>query len=201
METFEVIAEPRTDTGKGASRRLRRNGRVPAIVYGGDKEPQGLSLDHNDTVLQLKNERFYSHILDLKVAGASERVVLKDLQRHPSKPHILHLDFQRVDASHRLHMKVPLHFVNEERCPGKKAGGMVSHNLTEVDISCLPQHLPEFIAVDLGNLKSGGIIHLNELVMPEGVTLASHLPEDEPVVSVTKSGLVGTGGAGEEGEE
>ncbi|WP_043751463.1 50S ribosomal protein L25/general stress protein Ctc [Imhoffiella purpurea] len=181
---FDVIAQPRAESGKGASRRLRRSGRVPAIVYGAHEEPEMVSVSHNELLKHLEHEAFYSHILDLKLGDRSAKVVLKDLQRHPAKPFILHVDFMRVSQGETLKMVVPLHFLNEDTCKGVKAGGQVSHNITEVEIVCLPKDLPEFIAVDLSELEVGAIVHLSELSMPEGVAL-SHVPDpDEPVVVV-----------------
>lgn len=197
-ETFEVLAEPRGDAGKGASRRLRRTGRVPAIVYGAHQEPEMVSLTHNELIQHLEHEAFYSHILTLQINGKSQAVVLKDLQRHPAKPFILHADFQRVQADEKLRMTVPIHFLNEATCKGVKlGGGVVSHNLTEIEISCLPKDLPEFIALDLTDLELGGIIHLSEVPLPEGVELAQVPDPDEPVVVIHS----GHGGAAEEGGE
>ena len=180
--SFEVAAEPRSDAGKGASRRLRRLGRLPGIVYGGHKEPEMISLAHNEVLRHLENEAFYSHVLSLELGGTSTQVVLKDLQRHPAKPFILHMDFLRVTQDEELRMVVPLHFLNEEKSKGLKGGGNVSHNITEVEITCLPKDLPEFIALDLVEVDIGDIIHLSEIPMPPGVALA-HAPDpDEPVI-------------------
>ncbi len=180
--SFDVLAESRSDTGKGASRRLRRQGLVPAIVYGGHQEPEMISLRHNLVLQHLEHEAFYSHVLNLQVGETTASVVLKDLQRHPAKPFILHMDFLRVSQDEKLRMAVPLHFLNQEKSNGIKAGGNVSHNFTEVEIVCLPKDLPEFIPVDLSGMDVGDIIHLSELPLPEGVALA-HAPDpDEPVV-------------------
>jgi len=194
-EKFEVLAESRSDTGKGASRRLRRVGRVPAIVYGAHQEPEMISLAHNALILQLEHEAFYSHILTLNVAGKVQSVVLKDLQRHPAKPFVLHADFQRIQANEKLRMSVPLHFLNASNCKGVKlGGGVVSHNLNEIEVTCLPQDLPEFIAIDLTDLDLGGIIHLSEVPLPPGVELAQAPDPDVPVVVIHS----GHGGEGEE---
>jgi large subunit ribosomal protein L25 len=180
--SFEVAAEPRGDAGKGASRRLRRQGLVPAIVYGGHQEPEMISLRHNEVLRHLESEAFYSHVLDLDVAGAVMPVVLKDLQRHPAKPFIMHMDFMRVTQDEKIRMVVPLHFLNEGKSKGVTAGGNVAHNVTEVEIACLPKDLPEYIEIDLTDLGIGDIIHLSEIPMPAGVALA-HAPDpDEPVV-------------------
>ena len=174
--TFELKAEPRSDLGKGASRRLRRAGQVPAILYGGGQEPQPLVLSHLDVLNQLKNDAVYSHVLTLKVGDRVESAVLRDMQRHPFKPTILHLDFLRVSADRELRVHVPLHFVHAEAAPGvKNQGGVVSHVLVDIEISCLPQNLPEFIEVDLSGLGLGDAIHLSALKLPEGVELATHV--------------------------
>jgi len=183
-EFIEVVAQTRDDGGKGASRRLRRQGLVPGIVYGGHQEPQMIALPHNVLVRSLEEEAFYSSLLDLKVGEERAKVVLKDLQRHPAKPFILHVDFQRVSMAEKLRMTVPLHFENEETAVGIKAGGKLSRNLTEVEITCLPNDLPEFIAVDLGAMEIGDILHLSELTLPEGVELISTTDVETPVVLI-----------------
>lgn len=198
METFEIGAELRTDVGKGASRRLRNAGLVPGILYGAGQDPVNLSVNQNELLRHLEHEAFYSHVLDLKLAGKAEQVVLKDLQRHPARPMVLHVDFQRVSASQKLHMHVPLHFINEDICPGKKAGGLVSHLLTEVEVTCLPRDLPEYIEVDLANMDMDDTLSLTDLKVPAGVELValSHGEDhDQGVVSIHK-----TRGGGEEAE-
>jgi large subunit ribosomal protein L25 len=172
-DQFELSAELREDLGKGASRRLRRNGKVPAIIYGGSSAPANLTLAHNEVQHALENEAFYSHILTVKVDGKPERAVLKDVQRHPAKALIMHLDFQRVDEKAKLHMNVPVHFINEDQAPGVKEGGLVTHNITEVEITCLPKDLPEFLEADLSGLDVDGILHLSDLKVPEGVELVA----------------------------
>jgi large subunit ribosomal protein L25 len=182
--SFDVNAQSRQDAGKGASRRLRRQGLVPAVVYGARREPEMISLVHNELVQHLEHEAFYSHILDLKVGDKADKVVIKDLQRHPAKPFILHVDFQRVSADEKIRMMVPLHFLNEGSAKGVKTGGVVSRNLTEIEISCLPKDLPEYIEIDLTEMDIGDIVHLSEVRLSEGVTLA-HAPDpDVPVVIV-----------------
>ncbi len=202
LSTFEIEAEPRTDAGKGASRRLRRTHRVPGIVYGGGKEPAMISLAHNELFHHLENEAFYSHVLTLKVGErAVERVVLKDLQRHPAKPILLHVDFQRVAEGEKLRMLVPLHFVNEAASPGIQRGGQVSHALTEVEILCYPKDLPEYIDVDVSGLGIGDSLHLSDLVLPEGVELA-YVPDTEAtVVSVHGKAAAEPGDEEEEASE
>ena len=171
---FSIDAEPRTDEGKGASRRLRRSGRVPAILCGGDTQPQSISLDQNRIFHDLAEEAFYSHILSLKLEGKTQKVILRDVQRHPAKPIILHVDFQRVDDKQTLNIHVPLHFIGDDVCPGVKLeGGQVSHQIIEVEITCLPKNIPEFIEVDVSELKIGDAVHLTDLKLSEGVTLTA----------------------------
>jgi large subunit ribosomal protein L25 len=201
QENFEIVAVSRDEQGKGASRRLRREGMVPGIIYGGGKDPEMFSTKHNELIQHLDNEAFYSHILAVDINGAKQKVVLKDLQRHPSKPFITHLDLLRVAESDRIKMHVPLHFINEDTAPGVKAGGQVSHAMNDVEVICAAKDLPEFVEVDMGSMQVGDIIHLSELVMPEGVALLAMTHGDEgdhdaPVVTITTP----RGGA-EEGEE
>lgn len=168
----EIPAEPRTDEGKGASRRLRRSGKVPAILYGAKEAPVSLQFHHNTVLLASHNEWFYSAILDLNIGGGTQRVLLRDMQRHPFKPQILHLDFQRVSENEAIRVRVPLHFVNQQVSPaGKTAGVVITHELNEVTISCLPRDLPEFIEVDLAQLKIGDIVHLSDIKLPAGVVI------------------------------
>lgn len=207
QDEFVVNAELRTDSGKGASRRLRRADMVPGIVYGAGKDPQSISVSANELCQHLDHESFYSHILDLKLAGKSQQVILKDLQRHPSKPSILHVDFMRVSAKQKLHTHVPLHFLNETTAPAIKAGGVVGRVLTEVEVSCLPKDLPEYIEVDLAGLELGESIHLSELKLPQGVELVALMQEDaadQTVVTINRPrAAIEEGPEGEvaEGEE
>jgi large subunit ribosomal protein L25 len=168
---FTLSAEVRTDLGKGASRRLRHANRVPAIVYGGEKEPMNISLEHLKLIHNLENEAFYSHILTIDVDGKKEKAVLKDLQRHPAKPVILHADFLRVSDTEKLKMHVPLHFINEEKAPGVKMGGVLTHNVTEVEVQCLPNDLPEYLEIDMAGVEIEQIIHLSDIKLPNGVEL------------------------------
>jgi len=207
QENFEIIAVAREDAGKGASRRLRREGMVPGIIYGGDAEPQMVSTKHNVLLQHLEHEAFYSHILSVKVDGKAQKVVLRDLQRHPAKPFVTHFDLQRVSATERLKMNVPLHFLGEDIAPGVKAGGDVSHNMTDVEIICLAKDLPEYIEVDLSGLDIGDVFHLSGLVLPAGVELTAHIDEehDLPVAAVHAKRVVveeeeEAGEAGEAGE-
>ncbi len=185
---FELEAEVRADVGKGASRRLRHADKVPAVVYGAGEAPMSLTLDHNKTAHALSHEAFYSHILTLKVGKKSEKVILKDVQRHPAKPRVAHVDFLRVRADQKLQMHVPLHFLGEEEAPGVKEGGVFSHHMTDVQVSCLPGDLPEYIAVDVSKLALDQGVHLSELNLPKGVELVAfaHGVEghDQSVVSV-----------------
>jgi len=189
MLSFEINAQRRSEFGKGAIRRLRRKGFVPAIIYGVKKEPVPLTLSHDDLLKRLELEGFYSRILTVNIDNQPEKAVLKDLQRHPSRPAVMHMDFQRVSETEKLHRRVPLHFTNEEQCVGvKQSGGTVSHHTAEVEIRCLPKDLPEYIEVDLTNIKLNEIVHLSDLVLSEGVELVALAHKDTernlPIVSV-----------------
>lgn len=176
---FELDAEPRKDIGRGASRRLRQANKVPAVVYGAGEEPASLILDHNKVIHAFAHEAFYSHILSLKVGKKTEKVILKALQRHPAKPRIQHIDFLRVRADQKLHMHVPLHFIGEDQAPGLKEGGVFAHTLSDVEVSCLPADLPEFIEIDVSNMALNDTIHLSSLKLPEGVELVALLHGSE----------------------
>ena len=187
-KTYEVPAELREDVGKGASRRLRHANKVPAVVYGGTRAPTNLMVEHDFLLHAADDEAFHASILELKISdGRRQKVILRDLQRHPYKLRILHVDFQRVSDDHELRIAVPLHFVNEATSPaGKKAGVVISHQITELEISALPKDLPEFIEVDLAKLKPGERVMLSEIKLPEGVTVPAlgHGDDfDEVVVS------------------
>lgn len=178
-------AELRTDLGKGASRRLRREDKVPAIVYGADKEPVSIAVEHNKIIEAQADEGFYTHILTLNIAGEKTEVLVKDMQRHPYKPKVTHIDFLRVDASHKVVTKIPLHFVGEDIAT--KKGGVIAHQTTEVEISCLPKDLPEFIEVNAAVLEVGDTLHLSNLAVPKGVVLvelAKGESHDQAVVSL-----------------
>ncbi|MBS0581747.1 MAG: 50S ribosomal protein L25/general stress protein Ctc [Proteobacteria bacterium] len=188
MATSHVIkVERRENDGRGASRRLRNTGKVPAIVYGGELAPVSIQIEHNDAWLASQHEWFYSAILDLSLNGDVQKVLLRDLQRHPFKQQLLHLDFQRVDENKAIRISVPLHFLNQEKSPaGKKAGVLISHALNEVEISCLPKDLPEYIEVDLANLDVGDIVHLSEVKLPAGVEIPElRLGKEHDVAVVT----------------
>ncbi len=167
---MEVIASARSLQGTGASRRLRRKGLVPGIVYGGGSASQAIELDHNALIQRLKLESFHASVLTLKVGDDTSRVLLRDVQMHPYRPEVLHVDFQRVAKDQLIHVKVPLHFLNTENASGVKFGhGIVSHVMNEIDVSCLPDNLPEFIEVDLGHLELGQSVHLADIKFPAGV--------------------------------
>jgi large subunit ribosomal protein L25 len=185
-QKFEIEAAVRHDMGKGASRRLRREEKVPGVVYGGGKAPVALTFEHKHVAKSLENEAFYSHILILKTGTESERVILKDVQRHPFKPRIMHVDFQRVRADEKLHMHIPLHFTGADKAPGvKDAGGMVSHIMSDVEVSCLPDNLPEFLEIDLSEMQLNQILHLSDIKLPAGVEIVALVHgDDKPVVSV-----------------
>ncbi len=216
--SFKFHAESRDDKGKGASRRLRRANRVPAIIYGAGKSPKAITLNHDEVIRNLEHEAVYSHILTVKIGKASEQVILRDLQRHPARPVVMHMDFQRIKTTEKLHVHVPLHFLGEDVAPGIKEGGVLSHHLIEVEVACLPKDLPEYLEVDISKLEMGGIVHLNELPLPEGIELMelvhgnnpamasvhqARIIEVEPVAEVAPEEGEGEGEAGgeEPGEE
>ena len=197
-ELYTLNAEVRADLGTGASRRLRHADKVPAILYGADKEALALTLEHNKVIKAQEDEGFYSHILTLNIAGESVEAILKDIQRHPFKPKVMHMDFQRVDVSHKLHTKVPVHFLNEEAAT--KGGNTVAHQVTEIEITCLPAALPEFIEIDVAALEVGVTLHLSDVTLPAGVTsveLAKGAGHDQAVVTLNAP----KGAASEEAEE
>jgi large subunit ribosomal protein L25 len=183
--SFELVAEFRETQGKGASRRLRHDGKVPAILYGGHLAARNLTLSHQKLLIMLENERFYSTILNLKVGDQTQAAILKDVQRHPFKNAIVHVDFQRVEENEKIRISIPLHFSGAAISPGVKSqGGIVSHMRTEVEISCLPKDLPEFIEVDISGLSLNESIHLSQLKVPEGVVLVELAKEDAAVVAI-----------------
>ena len=171
---FELTAELREDKGKGASRRLRRNGKVPAVLYGGGRKPRPLQLDQVQLLHQMEQEAFYNSVLTIKVGNEEQAAIVKDVQRHPAKRRIWHVDFQRILADEKIRMTVPLHFIGENVAPGvKTGGGVVSHIISEVEISCLPGDLPEYIEVDISELELDAMVHLSELKIPDGVELTA----------------------------
>jgi large subunit ribosomal protein L25 len=183
--SFELIAEFRETQGSGASRRLRHEGKVPAILYGGHSDARTLTLSHQKLSILLDNERFYSTILSLKVGDQTQAAILKDVQRHPFKNAILHIDFQRVEENEKIRISIPLHFKGEAISPGVKSqGGIVSHMRNDVEVSCLPKDLPEFIEVDISGLSLNESIHLSQLKIPDGVHLVELAKEDAAVVAI-----------------
>jgi large subunit ribosomal protein L25 len=183
-DLFTLEAEVRTDLGKGASRRLRHANKVPAILYGEGQEPVSLTLEHKNVFRAQQEEAFYSHVLTLNIAGKPVECLIKDMQRHPFKSIVMHLDFIRIDAKHALHVNVPVHFINEENVA--KTGASIAHHVTEIAISCLPKDLPEFIDVDLADLEVGQTLHLSDVSLPKGVTsdeLAKGESHDQAVVT------------------
>jgi large subunit ribosomal protein L25 len=197
---IEFNANKRELQGTGASRRLRRAGKVPGILYGGETAAQPIEVDHNQLFHQLKLEAFHASVLSMNLDGQKQQVLLRDYQMHAFKPQVLHADFQRVAADRKIHMKVPLHFINADIAPGvKQAGGNVSHILSDLDVSCLPKDLPEFIEVDLANLAAGHSIHISELKLPKGVeSIALSKGDDSPVATiVVPRGVVEEAAAGE----
>ncbi|CDZ77728.1 General stress protein CTC [Legionella massiliensis] len=188
MSTIVLEAESRKDIGKGASRRLRRlENKVPAVIYGGGKKPQSVHLLHNKVVKALENESIYSSVFDLMVDGKAQHVILKDLQRHPYKPVILHMDLQRVDGKDVLVKHIPLHFTNEQNSKGIKAGGIINHTMNQVEVRCQAKNLPEFIEVDMTNVQLDDVVHLSNLKLPKGVELTIDVKDgshDLPVVSI-----------------
>ncbi|MDA8224848.1 MAG: 50S ribosomal protein L25/general stress protein Ctc [Betaproteobacteria bacterium] len=181
---MEVIAQKRDVQGKGASRRLRRSGKTPGVLYGGNKPAVSIELDHNMLFHALKREAFHASVLTLVLDGAKESVLLRDFVMHPFRSEVQHIDFQRVDSTHKLHISVPLHFVNADIAPGVKlSGGNVSHVMTELEISCLPGSLPEFIEVDLGQMAAGHSLHVADIKLPAGVESVATLKGENPVVA------------------
>jgi len=187
---FEFVAESRGQSGKSVARRARRIGNVPAVIYGGAAEPQMLVLNHNEVIKHLEHEAVYSHVLDVTVDGKTEKAILKGVQRNPARFQILHLDFLRVNMTERVKVHVPLHFINENSSVGGKKGGIATHSMVDIEVSCLPSVLPEYIEVNLAALDIGGTIHLSDLILPAGievVALAQGPEHDLPVVSMMAS--------------
>lgn len=193
---FEINATKRDVQGSSASRRLRRAGRVPGIIYGGTAQPQPIEFDHNELYQALRKEAFHASVINMNIGGAKEMCLLRDVQMHAYKLQIKHVDFQRIDATHEIHQKVPLHFINAEVAPGVKLdGGMVQHVMTELDVKCLPKDLPEFIEVDLKDLKGGQSLHVSQLKLPAGVQVVQHREGDPVVAGIV---LRGAGAASDE---
>ncbi|MDR6499059.1 large subunit ribosomal protein L25 [Burkholderia ambifaria] len=198
---MKVVAFERQQQGTGASRRLRNAGKTTGIVYGGEAAPQKIELDHNALWHALKKEAFHSSILDLEVAGQSQQVLLRDVQYHPFKQLVLHVDFQRVDAKKKLHTKVPLHFLNAEVSPAVKlSSAVVSHVATEIEVECLPAALPEFLEVDLSKIEAGQSLHAKDIALPKGVALVAHIDAENPVVASATVPAGAVSDAADEGE-
>ena len=210
QQGFEIKVQLRDCSNSSAARRMRKVGQVPAVVYGGSRPPALLSLNHNELIRHLENESFYSHILTLKSEGKDEKVILRDIQRHPSRAQVLHIDFFRVSEDQQIKVHVPLHFINEEICAGvKQQGGIISHMQTDVEVSCLPKDLPEYLEVDVAELGLGHSLHLSDLKLPRGISLVALLQgeaSDYALVSVIMprvsevEGAVARSGAGEQAE-
>ena len=187
-QDFDLIAEIREDQGKGASRRLRREGKVPAIIYGAGRPPRQLAFDHNRVIQQLENESFYSSVLNIKVGDKSQAAIVKDIQRHPSKRVVMHMDFQRIVEDEKIKMNVPIHYLNTEDAVGvKQGGGSVSQLVNDVEVSCLPRDLPEYFEVDIAELGLNEMLHLSDIKLPEGVEipeLAQGPEHDHAIVSI-----------------
>ena len=200
---FNLDASVRTDLGKGASRRLRREDKLPGIIYGGEEAPVSITLDHNKVNNSADFEAFYSHVLTLNLDGKPVEVLVKDMQRHPYKPKIMHIDFQRVIAGEDVHTNVPLHFVNEEKSAAVKAGGIAEHHVTEIEVTCLPKNLPEFIEVDMAGVEMGQTLHLSDLTLPAGVSSVELAKNDEAhdLAVVTVKPAPKAADAEEDGEE
>ena len=184
-QKFEIEAVVRHDTGKGASRRLRREEKVPGVIYGGGKPGVTLTFEHKVISKALQNEAFYSHILTLKSGEETDLVILKDVQRHPYKPRIIHVDFQRIRMDEKLHMHVPLHFLGADKAQGVKDGGLVSHIISDVEVSCLPDDLPEYLEIDISDMALNQIKHLSDIKLGKGVEIVALVHgDDKPVVSI-----------------
>ncbi|GFD71222.1 50S ribosomal protein L25/general stress protein Ctc [Alteromonas marina] len=200
---FKLDASVRTDLGKGASRRLRREDKLPGIIYGGEEAPVSITLDHNKVNNSADFEAFYSHVLEINLDGKVVEVLVKDMQRHPFKPKITHIDFQRVIAGQDVHTNVPLHFVNEDQSAAAKAGGIAEHHVTEIEVTCLPKNLPEFIEVDMAAVEMGQTVHLSDLTLPAGVSSVELAKNDEAhdLAVVTVKPAPKAADAEEDGEE
>lgn len=201
-EDFDLIAEFRDDQGKGASRRLRRDGKVPAVLYGGGRAPRALAFDHNKVLIQSDHEAFYSSVLNVRIGDKSQRAILKDLQRHPARRQIMHIDLQRVVEDQEIRMHVPIHFHGEEVAPGVKlGGGTVSHLMTDIEVVCLPRYLPEYLEIDVSGMEVDDMLYLSDLKLPEGVAipeLAQGPEHDHAIVAIH---IIKAAPVEEEGEE
>ena len=187
---FEFDAVSRESAGTGGAKAIRRKGNIPAVIYGGSAEPELVELSHNEVSKKLANEAVYSHVLQLNIGGKVQNAILKDMQRHPAKDTIIHMDFMRISMNEKIKVHVPLHFINEETSIGVKAGGVVTHSMVEVEVACLPGDLPEYIEVDLAAVDIGGSVHLAEIVAPKGVEILALTHGDDhnlPVAQIVKT--------------
>jgi large subunit ribosomal protein L25 len=201
-QEFNLVAELREDQGKGASRRLRRQGKVPAIIYGGGRPPRALIFDHNKVLQQLDQEAFYSSILTIKVGDKSQAAIVKDVQRHPAKRQIMHIDMQRIVEDEKIRMNVPIHFLGEQQAPGvKQGGGSVMRLMTEVEVTCLPRDLPEYFEVDISHLELDDMLHLSDIKVPEGVEITQLTHGDEHDHAIVSVHLMKTAAVEEEAPE
>ncbi|HIG64801.1 MAG TPA: 50S ribosomal protein L25/general stress protein Ctc [Methyloprofundus sp.] len=196
---FEFDAVSRGSAGTSSAKAIRRNGNVPAIVYGGSTEPELIELNRNEVVKRLTNEAVYSHVLKLNVDGKVQNAILKDMQRHPAKDTIIHMDFLRINMNEKIKVHVPLHFINEETSLGVKAGGVVTHSMVELEVTCLPANLPEYIEVDLEAIDIGGSVHLSDIVVPEGIEILALTHGEEHNLTVAQ--IVKTRGPAEDEED
>ncbi len=190
MSTYTLNLSNRSDTGKGASRRLRHANLIPAVIYGGDEEPQALQMNHDDIIKALASEAIYTSIIDVNIDGKVTKAVIKDIQRHAYKPKVLHLDLLRVSQNEKIHMHVPIHCLGADIAPGVKAGGQMNHNMNDIEVICLAKDLPEYLELDVSAMKIGDTLHISDLPLPEGVVSAQlmHGPDhDQPIVAIHKS--------------
>lgn len=200
MKNFNLRAELRSDLGKGASRRLRHANSVPAVIYGGGQDPQPLTINHDDVLKSIEHEAFYTSILNINVDGTNSKAVVKDIQRHAYKPKVLHMDFQRVSENEKIHMHIPIHFINGDIAPGVKAGGQLTHMMSDIEVVCKAKDLPEYIELDVSGLNIGDTLHISDLPLPEGVVsveLSHGEDHNQPVAAVVKTRGMATD-AGEE---
>jgi len=202
MQNFTLEAQLRSDLGKGASRRLRHANSIPAVIYGGNAEPQSLTFNHDDILKAIEFEAFYTSILNINIDGKTVKAVAKDIQRHAYKPKVLHMDLQRVSENEKIHMNIPIHFINGDVSPGVKGGGQLTHMMSDVEVICMAKDLPEYIELDVSGLNIGDTLHISDLPLPEGVTsveLSHGDDHNQPVAAVHKTrGMSADDDAGEE---
>jgi large subunit ribosomal protein L25 len=190
MNNYTFNTESRSDTGKGASRRLRHTNSIPAIIYGGGGEAQSLTINHDDVIKALENEAVYTSILTVNIDGKANKAIIKDIQRHAYKPKVLHMDFQRVSENEKIHMHVPIHFLGGDSAPGVKAGGQMTHNMSDIEVACLAKDLPEYLEIDVSGMELGDTLHISDLALPQGVVsveLSHGSDHDQPIVAIHKA--------------